>query len=192
MHDSYCAYGITPVGAFNMGYNKSMQRQDVISILITFAVGFIAGGYLYVGHFTKIYGPDSVATQEATKEFSITGEAYGSCGTACPAFKLLKDGSYRYRYSPQLGAAAVVREGTLPLDIQRTVKRALDVEVLESESQTVDAVVCNSLNGGVDIRYRIFYEGIEYKIDSCGTAVTEDGELWSSLNEIWGYLQAIR
>lgn len=169
-----------------------MERQDVISILITFAVGFLGGGYLYVGHFTKMYGPDAVATQEATQEFSITGEAYGSCGDVCPAFQLLKDGTYRYRYSPQVGEPAVVREGTLPLDIQRTVKRALGTDVLEVESETLDGVVCNSTSGGLDIRYRISYEGEEYKIDSCGTAVNDGGELWSSLNEIWGYLQTVR
>lgn len=169
-----------------------MQRQELISVLITFVVGFIAGGYLYVGHFTKLYGPDSVSTQEVAQEFSITGEAYGSCGSACPAFMLTRDGTYRYRYSSELGQPAIVREGTLPLNIQRTVKRALNVEVLENESKIVDAVVCNSLNGGVDIRYKIFYEGIEYVIDSCGTAVTDNGELWSSLNEIWRYLQTIR
>ena len=169
-----------------------MERQDVISILVTFAVGFLAGGYLYVGHFAKMYGPDAVATQEAAAEFSITGEAYGSCGEVCPAFQLLKDGSYRYRYSPQLGEPAVVREGTLPLAIQRSVKRALGVDVLEDESQTVDAQVCNSTSDGIDIRYRILYQGKEYDIDSCGTEVNADGELWSSLNEIWGYLQTVR
>jgi hypothetical protein len=169
-----------------------MERQDVISILITFAVGLLGGAYLYVGHFAKMYGPDAVSTQEAAKEFSITGEAYGSCNDVCPAFQLQKDGTYRYRYTPNLGEAATVREGTLPLDIQRNVKRALDVNVLADESQTVDAVVCNSTSDGIDIRYRIAYEGNEYEIDSCGTAVTEDGELWSSLNEIWGYLQTVR
>lgn len=169
-----------------------MERQDVISILITFGVGILGGVYLYVGHFAKTYGPDAVATQEAALEFSITGEAYGSCGDVCPAFQLLKDGSYRYRYTPQLGEAAVVREGTLPLGIQRNVKRALGEDVLEEESQTTDTTVCNSTNNGVDIRYRISYQGTEYEIDSCGTAVNDTGELWSSLNEIWGYLQNVR
>jgi hypothetical protein len=169
-----------------------MERQDVISILVTFAVGFLGGGYLYVGHFAKMYGPDAVATQEAAQEFSITGEAYGSCNDVCPAFQLLKDGTYRYRYTPNLGEAAVVREGTLPLDVQRSVKRALGADVLEEESQTVDAVVCNSTSDGIDIRYRISYQGTEYEIDSCGTEVNPDGELWSSLNEIWGYLQTVR
>ena len=170
----------------------SMERQDVISILVTFAVGFLGGGYLYVGHFAKMYGPDAVATQEAAQEFSITGEAYGSCDTACPAFQLQKNGSYRYRYTATQGEAAIVRDGTLPLDIQRSVKRALDADVLEEESQTIDAVVCNSSSDGIDIRYRISYEGEEYEIDSCGTAVNDEGELWSSLNEIWGYLQTVR
>jgi hypothetical protein len=175
-----------------MGYTSDMERQDVVSILITFAVGFIAGGYLYVGYFTKLYGPDAVATQEATKEFSITGEAYGSCGDACPAFQLLKDGTYRYRYSAQIGQPAIVRDGTLPLNIQRSVKDALDEDSLQSESEPVEAVVCNSTSGGVDIRYRISFAGEMYEIDSCGTAVNDSGELWSSLNEIWGYLQTVR
>lgn len=170
-----------------------MQREDIVSILITFIVGFLGGGYLYVGHFTKLYGPDAVATQEeVAEEFSVTGEAYGSCNDVCPAFQLLKDGSYRYRYTAQMGQPAVVKSGTLPLDLQRTVKRALDVDALETESQTVDAVVCNSSSNAIDIRYRIVYKGTEYEIDSCGTAVNDTGELWSSLNQIWGYLQTVQ
>jgi hypothetical protein len=169
-----------------------LSKDDLISIIVTFVVGFLVGGYLYVGQFAKTYGPDAVATEEASREFSITGEAYGSCGDVCPAFQLLKDGTYRYRYSPEINTPAVVREGTLPLDIQRSVKRALDKNALESESETVDAVVCNSSSNGVDIRYKISYEGVEYLIDSCGTAINETGDLWSSLNKIWGYLQTVR
>ncbi len=169
-----------------------LSKDDLISILVTFVVGFLAGGYLYVGQFTKIYGKDAVATEEKAQEFSIVGEAYGSCGDVCPAFQLLKDGTYRYRYSPEINAEAVVRDGTLPLDIQSRVKRSLDANALEEESQTVDAVVCNSLSGGVDIRYQISYEGGDYEIDSCGTAVNDTGELWSSLSGIWSYLQTVR
>lgn len=169
-----------------------LSKDDLISIIVTFVIGFLAGGYLYVGQFTKTYGPDAVVTEKEGAEFSIIGEAYGSCGAVCPAFQLLKDGTYRYRYTPDINAEAVVRDGTLPLDIQRSVKRSLDRNALESESQTVDAVVCNSSSNGIDIRYKISSDGEEYLIDSCGTAVNDSGELWSSLNEIWGYLQTVR
>lgn len=169
----------------------AMKRQDTMSILITFVVGFVAGGYLYFAHFSKILNPDSVQTAESAAEFSIIGEAYGSCTTMCPSFQVLKDGSYRYQFTPQIGQEKIIKSGTLPLDVQRALKRALIEEDLVEQSQPVTPTDCNSRNNAVDVRYKIALEGAEYTLDSCGTAVDGDGDLWNGLAKVWNYFQTV-
>lgn len=169
-----------------------MKRQDTLSILITFTVGFIAGGYLYVTHFSKILNPDSVETAESASEFTIIGEAYGSCNSVCPSFQVVKDGSYRYQFTAEAGQEKSIKSGTLPLDVQRTVKKVLVEENLVEQSQPVTPTDCNSRNNAIDVRYKISLEGAEYTLDSCGTAVDGEGELWNGLAKIWSYFQTVQ
>jgi hypothetical protein len=169
-----------------------MKRQDVLSILITFTVGFLAGGYLYLTHFSKLVSPDSVGSQEEISEFKIVSEAYGRCGDSCPSFQILNDGGYRYQYVPEVGAEKQFKTGTIPFTITRDIKNAIDVDDLVQQSQTVEPGDCNSLNDGIDVSYTITYEGAEYTLDSCGTAVDGNSELWKSLLETWNYFQTVQ
>jgi hypothetical protein len=169
-----------------------MKRQDMLSVLITFVVGFVAGGYLYVSHFSKILNPDSVETAQSASEFTIIGEAYGSCGAQCPSFQTVKDGSYRYQFVAVAGQEKNIKSGTLPLEVQRAVKKALVEEDLVEQSQPVTPTDCNSRNDAIDIRYKISLEGAEYTLDSCGTAVDGEGELWNGLAKIWNYFQTVQ
>jgi hypothetical protein len=169
-----------------------MKKEDVLNILITFVVGFLAGGYLYFAHFSKIVNPDSVDTAESAAEFTIIGEAYGSCNSACPSFQVVQDGSYRYQFVPEIGQERTIKSGTLPLDIQREVKRAFAEDELVAQSQPVTPPDCNSRNGGIDVRYKITLDGAEYTLDSCGTAVDGEGELWNGLAKIWSYFQTVQ
>ena len=168
-----------------------MKRQDTLSILITFVVGFVAGGYLYFAHFSKILNPDSVQTAESASAFTIIGEAYGSCGTVCPSFQVVKDGSYRYQFTAEVGQEKTIKSGTLPLDVQRALKKALIEEDLVEQSQPITPADCNSRNNGIDVRYKISLEGAEYTLDSCGTAVLGESELWNGLAKIWNYFQTV-
>jgi hypothetical protein len=168
-----------------------MEKDDLLSILITAVIGFVGGGYLYIAHFNKLYAVDTVATQEEQEQFTLVGEAYGSCGTNCPAFQVKNDGGYRYRYYTEVGQPPTLREGTLPLSEQRAIKRALDVNALEEQSESIAAVDCNSTTGGVDIRYMVTYKGAQYKIDSCGTMVDAEGDIWVAFSSIWQYLQSV-
>ncbi len=168
-----------------------MEKDDLVSIIITIVIGFIGGGYLYVAHFTKLYGQDEVETQEEQAQFSLVSEAYGGCGTNCPAFQVKNDGTYRYRYYTEVNQPPTVREGTLPLSEQRTLKRALDEAALSAQSQTVSVGTCNSATGGIDIKYGVVYKGQQYRIDSCGTAVDSEGDLWKAFSIIWQYLQTV-
>ena len=168
-----------------------MEKDDLISIIITIIVGLVGGAYLYVAHFTRLYGNDGVDTQAEQAQFSLMGEAYGSCGTNCPAFQVKNDGSYRYRYYTEVNQPPTVREGTLPLSEQRTLKRALDEAALSKQSETVSPGTCNSATGGIDIRYAVTYKSQQYRIDSCGTAVDSEGDIWKAFSIIWQYLQTV-
>lgn len=169
-----------------------MRRQDMISILITFAVGFFAGGYLYLVHFSKLLSPDNLDTADEISEFQIVSEAYGRCGSDCPSFQLSRDGSYRYQYAETAGAEKQFKTGTMPFNVTRDIKKALDVDELVAQSQPSTPTDCNSRNGGVDVRYTIAYDGAEYTLDSCGTAVDGSGALWESLSGTWNYFNTIK
>jgi hypothetical protein len=168
-----------------------MEKDDLVSILITIVIGFIGGGYLYVAHFTKLYKQDEVQTQVEQAQFSLVGEAYGSCGNNCPAFQIKNDGTYRYRYYTEANQPPTVREGTLPLTEQRTIKRALDEGALKEQSDPISVGNCNSATGGVDIKYDVVYKAQQYQINSCGTAVDSEGDLWLAFSAVWQYLQTV-
>jgi hypothetical protein len=159
--------------------------------LIAIVIGFVGGAYLYIAHFTKLYGPDEVDTQEEQAQFSLTAEAYGGCGTNCPAFQVKNDGTYRYRYFTEVNQPPTIREGTLPLSEQRALRRALDENELTAQSQTISPSVCNSATGGIDIKYDVVYQAQQYRIDSCNTAVDSEGDVWQSFSMIWQYLQTV-
>ncbi|MEN9921019.1 MAG: hypothetical protein RL538_912 [Candidatus Parcubacteria bacterium] len=169
-----------------------MKRNDVLNIAITFVVGFVAGGYLYVGHFSKLLNPDDVETQEEVSELSITSRAYGSCDPNCPSFQVSRDGAYRYLFVPAVGVERQVREGTIPFNIMRDIKSAIDSDVLVEQSQEAAPPDCNSRNGGIDVEYTIVFEGAEYELDSCGTTVDGEGELWTALAKIWNHFQTVQ
>ncbi len=169
-----------------------MRRQDMTSILITFVVGFFAGGYLYLTHFSKLLAPDNVQSQEEISEFQVVSEAYGRCGDSCPSFQITNDGSYRYQYVTAAGAERQFKTGTMPFNITRNIKNSIDVDDLVRQSQPVEPANCNSYNDGIDVSYTITYDGAEYVLDSCGTAVDGNGELWESLSETWSYFQTIQ
>lgn len=168
-----------------------MEKDDLISIIITIIVGLVGGAYLYVAHYTKLYGQDEVETQQEQAEFSMVAEAYGSCGTNCPAFQIKNDGSYRYRYFTEINQPPTLREGTLPLSEQRELRRALDESTLNEQSQSIPLDTCNSATGGVDIKYSVVYKAQQYQIDSCGTAVDSESDLWQAFGKVWQYLKTV-
>ncbi len=168
-----------------------MEKDDLVSIIITIVIGLVGGAYLYVAHFTKLYGQDDVDTQEEQAQFSLVGEAYGSCSANCPAFQVKNDGSYRYRYYTEVNQPPTVREGRLPLSEQRTLRRALDEVLLSKQSELISIGTCNSATGGIDIKYSVVYKTQQYNLDSCSTAVDSEGEIWLAFSAIWQYLQTV-
>ena len=59
-----------------------MKRQDILSILITFTVGLLAGGYLYLTGFAPTVATLEVPSAEKLNELVIESEVYGGCRSA--------------------------------------------------------------------------------------------------------------
>lgn len=174
---------------------NGIKKQDLVSIMITAIVGFFAGIFMFVSYANSIAVPivaGDVPTQAETQEFSIIGEAYGACEENCPSFQLLENGSYRYRFLAVREEPAVIREGTLPLSLQSDLRDQLELSVLQAQSEIEERTTCSSESGGVDFRYEITFEGEEYILDSCTSAIDDGSDLWIALTAIWNYLQTVQ
>jgi hypothetical protein len=166
-----------------------VKRQDILSILITFVFGFLLGGYFYLtnvaGFVSEIKTPD----KEAVSTFIIQAEAYGGCRQTCPSFQVQDDGLYYYLYTPAAGAEKVVRKGSIPGELEKALHRVVTIEELQRQSTDIEPAVCNSYTDGIDVVYEITLDGIEYNLDSCGTAVEGESILWTTLQSIWSYFE---
>lgn len=169
-----------------------MKKQDILSILITFVVGFFAGAYLYVTSFAPLAAKISAPTLERTDRFTIVSEVYGGCRSECPSFQVQGDGSYRYLRTIRVGEDQVLQRGTLPLAQQRTLRAQLLVPELEVQSRETSPALCSSFTDGIDVRFTVTLEGTDYVLDTCGTNVDTDSGLWQALDGIWEYLEGPR
>lgn len=170
-------------------YNTGVKRQDLISILITFLVGVAAGMYLYLTGFAGLVSKLSIPDIEKATEFVIVGDVYGGCREACPSFQVVHDGSYRYLYTPAAGAEQVLRQGVLPISLRRQLEAVITPIELAKQSKEIQPLLCNSYSDGIDVKYEITLDGQLYVLDSCGTAVEAESELWITLGSIWTYYE---
>ena len=168
-----------------------MKKQDLLSILITFVAGMLGGVYLYLTGFAPLESKVSLPDAVALAQFTMVSDVYGGCRDTCPSFQLVNDGTYRYLYTPEAGAEKIVRQGTLPITLQRRLKDALSPETLEIQSRAIQPAICNSYTDGIDVLYDITLAGEQYVLDSCGTAVDTNSELWQVFRDIWDYLQGL-
>lgn len=170
-----------------------MKRQDVLSILITFVVGFSAGLYLYTVEFAANVTKLAIDDEESASEFVIVGEMYGgSCAGRCPAFQVTKQAAFRYLYyASDAAATASIREGRLPTALYRDLRRVLQPTDLALQAKPVAVQQCASDTGGIDVFYEITLEGEEYLIDSCGTAYNPQSELWQTLTRVWQQVERV-
>lgn len=168
-----------------------MKKQELLSILITFAVGFVAGMFLYFTVFPTMLQPDDVLSLDEQQAFTISSQAYGGCRTNCPAFRISPDGTYRFQYVPEAGAEPLIRSGTLPRSLQRDISRNVTPAAIAIQTTPVQLDDCPSATGGIDIRYDITIDGTTYRLDSCQTAVDFDSRAWLTLNEVWDYFSSL-
>ena len=169
-----------------------MKKQELISILITFIAGFLAGVFLYLtGGAATNESVSKVPEAEKLSEFTIVSDVYGGCNQAnvCPSFQVLSDGSYRYFHTPPNASEQVLRQGTLPLTLQKELKKVVTATSLSAQSKKITPSLCNSAMDGIDVKYKISLDREEYVIDSCGTAIDDKGQLWTTLGSIWDYFE---
>jgi hypothetical protein len=166
-----------------------MKKEDFVSIMITFVVGFFIGGYLYTTNTARWVAEVETPDIEELSEFTIVGDVYGGCRSACPSFQLLGDGSYRYLFTPAAGADQVLRQGALPIQMRRNLRKVLTDEALLVQSKSIEPLICNSYTDGIDVKYEITIDSKDYVIDSCGTNVQSESALWVTLGEVWDYFE---
>jgi hypothetical protein len=166
-----------------------MKRQDILSILITFMVGVVAGGYLYLVGLAPTVATLGVPSQERVESLVIESEVYGGCRDACPSFQVLGDGSYRYLYSVAYDEPQVIQSGSLSSALRRELQRSITLEALRAQSQSITPSVCSSYSDGIDVRYTITKNGEEFILDTCGTRVNTDSAMWQSVRKIWDFLE---
>jgi len=168
-----------------------MKRQDLLNMLFTFVVGIVVGVYVFFAGFAPTTNSIGNVVEDIGDSLEITGEAYGGCdrpGT-CPSFNVTDSGEYRYFFTPRGASAQVLREGTLPLDVQRQLKRTLTNPVLRQFSVPTDPIMCDSYVDGIDARYVVELNDERFEVDSCGTAVDGDSAAWESLSGLWYYFE---
>ncbi|MCA9355314.1 hypothetical protein KC865_02075 [Candidatus Kaiserbacteria bacterium] len=168
-----------------------MKKPDILSILMTFIFGAIAGFYLYMTVYAPFSATLDTPDSEQLSEFIIEGRIYGSCSPNCPSFQVLGNGSYRYLFTFEPGQDQVLRQGTLSIKYQSGLRKALTTESLARQSKIIESAKCNSSDDGVDVSYEITIKGTKYKLDSCGTAVAGDSKLWLTLYELWDFFKTL-
>ena len=169
-----------------------LHRNDRISIIITFVIGFVFGIYLYFAGFMPAFdSPDDVPTVAELPTFTLEGESYGGCDRtrACPSFIIRDDGSYRFLYTPGVGTPQVVREGDLPRELRTDINVAFTDVALLAQSRKIEPALCNSYVDKIDVRYEVMIGETVYKLDSCGTDIEVDSQLWQTLVKIWNYFE---
>lgn len=156
-------------------------------------MGVTIGVYAYFAGFSSMDREISESIKEYDGTLVIIGEAYGGCeqSVSCPSFQVANDGRYRYFYVPRGADAQVLREGNIPKDLHEQLKAVLRAGELQVASRPIEPAYCNSFDDGIDVAYRVTVDDVDFNLDSCGTDVDGDGQLWQTLGKIWNYFESI-
>jgi len=169
-----------------------MKKQDILSILITFIVGTVAGAYLFLTGFAPQFLAHNGASDTTYSEFTLTGETYGGClrSSSCPSFQILSDGSFSYLSSAIFTGTATI-EGNLPGTLLNELRLKFTTIALENGSRSVRVVSCDSYVDGLDYRYEVILESIVYELDTCGKSFSVNSELGVTLDKLWNYFATL-
>ncbi len=164
-----------------------MKRQDIWTLMTTFIVGTIAGGYVYVMGFAPQFEQFTGQTAEVYEELVIVGEQYGGEGNSgLPSFQVLGDGSFVYLSEP----TATPEQGTVPRALLNELGRVTESEILFTNSQLVVVDECASFDEGIEYRYEITQDSVIYDLDTCGTDFTNEN-LREALDKLWKYFRTL-
>ncbi len=167
---------------------STFKRNDVIVIISALVVGLLSGSYLYMTAFAPTYqdalNPDTYTRPGA---YTIIGETYGGMRFGVPpTFRLEANGSFTYipfAEDPNIPPAIV--SGEIPSWLQEELAMALNPDSLESASQPITPEMCAQMVDGLEYRYQIMLDEMEYTLDTCGTNFTSDSALGQALLTIW-------
>jgi len=166
-----------------------ITKQDLLSILITFTVGLVAGAFVYFNGLS--FKSSTVPKEDSYANFTIIGEAYGSCqNSVCLSYQLLADGSYR-AIVYKMGSGQVIKEGFINNQLRNELIKNLDTKTLEHQSRKALALNCASDEGGVDYKFRITRDRKEFVLDTCKSTVSYNSTAWNSLAKLWNYFETL-
>lgn len=167
-----------------------MEIRDWFILIFTFFVGILCGLYLYVTVYKPTYEFDTVATQDETRDFSVSGEMYGGCIECPKRFKVLSNQSYRYLVNDVRTGRESDSSGTLPDTLFDAVAALATEATLQGASRPQNRGTCMSYVDGIDYTYTIVRDGVEYVLDTCTTSFDTQSTLGKTLNHIWNYMDA--
>ncbi|MFM2340089.1 MAG: hypothetical protein RLZZ360_725 [Candidatus Parcubacteria bacterium] len=167
-----------------------LKKQDKLTVLSAFLIGIIAGSYLYlVGFAPEWESGQGVATEDEATEFVVIGEMYGGMRAGVPpSFQIENDGSYRYlpfSDNPEVPSPAV--EGAIPRTLLRDLKAVLTDAVLIEAAKPETKEMCAQMVDGIDYRYIVVKDGVEYELDTCTTNFEAESETGLQLAALWEY-----
>lgn len=167
-----------------------MTSQDRISILITFAIGMIVGGYLYLTGFAPNYKLPAVDDVNVYQNFVLTGDSYGACENinGCLSFQLLNDGSYRAIYDST--GAKVALDGDITRTMLRDIPNAFTEELLRVQSANNLDGSCHYGSAESNYRFTVNYNDEVFSLDTCGSQIDYNGATWNYLKNFINYLAA--
>ncbi len=167
-----------------------LKKQDKLTVLSAFLIGIIGGSYLYlVGYAPEFQSGQGVETEEEATEFVVIGEMYGGmrAGTP-PSFQIETDGSYRYLpFSDNSEVPSPAVEGAIPRTLLRDLKDMLTDDVLIEGAKPETKEMCAQMVDGIDYRYIVVKDGVEYELDTCTTNLEAESEVGQKLGALWEY-----
>jgi hypothetical protein len=112
-------------------------------------------------------------------------------GGTAPSFQILENGSFRYLSYAASGTSSEIKEGLLPRALLVEVKQTLSKEALTIAAGPVVRGDCMSYVDGLDYAYVVTLETVEYTLDTCTTALTEDSLVNTTLDKLWNYFDTL-
>ena len=167
-----------------------MTHQDKISLLITFMVGIVVGGYVYLSGFATTYKLPTVGTEDQYTELVITGDAFGACESnfSCLSFQLLQDGSYQAIVGNETATRSY--KGTISSRARQDLATVLDLETLHAMSEAKANPVCHYGEEATNFKFLVSREGKNYSFDTCRSNIDYASKAWKSLATVWQTIAA--
>ncbi len=170
------------------------MRYEFIAIILTFIFGLFIGFYIYLTEFSVLLHKFSnfINKPKSKTGLTIYADSYGGCHQSCASFKIDINGKYHYFYFPTNAIEPVVREGVLPKALLKDLHKFLTLSEVKKQSRKITPEGCYSYADGIDVVYKINFGGDnEYTLDSCGTDIDKDSELWKVLSRAWEYQELV-